>query len=608
MISIQVKELSKDRIFLLTQKFSIMFLPPMRPRKSYIRSQTFDLPISAVFVPMIAAIFALLSGCAGQRLPEGGPIDTTVPEILEVYPFPNTTNFDGQHITLVFSKYVDRRSVEESIFISPYVRDIEFDWSGKEVDINFPESLRKNTTYVVTIGTDVVDRRSPANRMAKSFTLAFATGSQIDKGEIRGRLYDAKPSGVMVFAYRLDGLQADTLNPMTQKPDYITQCGNTGDYDLSHLAFGRYRLLAVRDEFRNLLYDPEIDAMSTAASDFTLNDVDSLRDGVNFQLTTEDTTAPRLLDAVATDERHVQLRFSEPIDSSSVSLKGFSISDTGRTRFARITDLFADLQNPATVTLVTDPLRGDSVFKVYATTVRDLAGHVINSLAMSKQFSRTAIPDTLPPRMLFATAADSTTRVPLDEKFRFDFDDALRRRPAEHSLTMIGRDSVDVPVSFIWNSAASFSVVPGQTLQPNSSYRFRILMDSLMDETGNHWKDSTRKFLIRTVDPEQLSSIEGILVDADSSLPNRYVIEGENNRERARGTIRVAGRRGEKFFFPQLREGEYRLKAFQDLYNYGIYSSGRPFPFIPAERFSVYQDSIKVRARWPVDGVLIKMK
>jgi Bacterial Ig-like domain len=577
----------------------------MHPIKFHIPPDTFTAPI---FLLIFGAILAMLSGCAGQRLPEGGPIDTTAPEIDEVYPFPNTTNFTGQHITLVFSKYVDRRSVEESIFISPFVRDIEFDWSGKEVDLNFRDSLRRNTTYVVTVGTDVVDRRSPANRMAKSFTLAFSTGPQIDRGEIRGRLYDTKPSGVMVFAYRLDGLEADTLNPMRQKPDYITQCGNLGEYSLSHLAFGRYRLLAVRDEFRNLLYDPETDAMSTAPSDISLSAVDSLYDGVNFQLSTEDTTAPRLLEAVALDERHVQLKFTESIDSSSVSLKGFSISDTGRTRFVSIVDAFINFENPALITLVTQPLRDDSLFRVFAASVEDLAGHLINPLAMSKQFGRVAVPDTLPPRLLFATVADSISRIPLDESFRFDFDDALLRQSAEHSLELMRKDSSEVPVSFVWNSAASFTVVPREPLQPNSLYRFHILFDSLVDKAGNHLKDSTRNFGVRTVDPEQLSSIEGVLADADTSLINRYMIEAENSREQSKMPVRVAARRGEKFLLPQLRPGEYRLQAFQDLYGNGIYFSGRPFPFLPAERFSVYQDSIKVRARWPVDGVLIKMK
>jgi hypothetical protein len=446
------------------------------------------------------------------------------------------------------------------------------------------------------------------NRMAKAFSFAFSTGTQIDKGEIRGRLYDEKPSGVMVFAYRLDGLNADTLNPMTQKPDYITQCGNTGDYALSHLAFGRYRLLAVRDEFRNLLYDPETDAMSTAPSDISLDEIDTLQGDMNFQLSTEDTTAPRLLGAVATDERHVELKFSEYIEYSSVSTNGFSVSDTGRTRFTRINDVFIHSENPALITLVTEPLRDDSLFKVFATSIKDRTGHIVNPLAMSKQFARTSVPDTLPPRLIYATAADSTVPRLLDGRFTFDFDDALRRRSAEQGVELRGMDSVKVPLSFVWNSAASFTVVIGQPLQPNYYYTFRVRLDSLSDETGNHLKDSTRMLLFKTADPEQLSSIEGILVDADSTLPDRYIVVAEKSREKMKMPIYVATHRGEKFLLAQLGGGEYRLKVFQDLNNTGIYSSGRPFPYIPAERFAVYQDSVKVRARWPVEGVLIKMK
>ncbi|HTX18436.1 MAG TPA: Ig-like domain-containing protein [Bacteroidota bacterium] len=550
----------------------------------------------------------LLAGCAGQRLPEGGPIDTVPPEILEVYPSPNSTNFEGQQLSFRFSKYVDRRSVEESIFISPFVPDVEFDWSGKEVELDFPHPLKKNTTYVVTIGTDVVDRRSPPNRMAKAYTLAFSTGSQIDRGEISGRLYDAKPSGVMVFAYRLDGILADTLNPMKQKPDYITQCGNKGEYSLSHLAFGRYRLLAVRDEYRNLLYDPETDAMSTAPEDIALEASDSLRKGVNFQLTSEDTTAPRLLDAVATDARHVELKFSEALDSSSVAAGGFSVSDTGGARQVPVVDFFLHSENRALVTLLIAPASADSELKVAAPSVKDLAGHTINPLAMSKQFEKSALPDTFPPRLLAASVADSLTRISLDGSFRFDFSDALRRETAEHGILLAGQDSVPLPTKFLWSSSASVVVAPVQPLQPNARYTMRILFDSLVDRSGNHLRDSTKRFTLRTIDPDQLSSIEGTVLDADTSRVDRYIVVAENSREQSKKPVQLVTHRGAKFLFSQLKEGEYRLQAFQDLNLNGVYSSGRPYPYVPAERFSVFPDSIKVRARWPVDRVVIRME
>lgn len=118
----------------------------------------------------VVALLFLMNGCAGERAPEGGPIDTTPPEIIDVYPPPNTTEYSSSHISLEFSKYVERRSVEESIFISPYVKDVKFDWSGREVELSFRDSLRKNTTYVVTVGTDVVDVNN-RNRMAHAYRL-----------------------------------------------------------------------------------------------------------------------------------------------------------------------------------------------------------------------------------------------------------------------------------------------------------------------------------------------------------------------------------------------------------------------------------------------------
>lgn len=565
------------------------------------------LVIQVIQVILVIVVALLLSGCAGQRPPDGGPVDTTPPEIVSVSPAPNTTNFSESRIAFEFSKYVDRRSVEESIFISPFVRDVEFDWSGREVEVNFLVTLRKNTTYVVTVGTDVVDLNN-RNRMAHSFSFAFSTGAQIDRGEIRGKVYDPAPSGVMIFAHRLDGLNPDTLNPVTEKPDYITQAGNAGEYTLPHLAFGTYRLLAVRDEFRNLLYDPETDAMSTAPTDILLAESDSVREDLNFSLSVEDTTAPRLVSAVASDERHIELKFSENLDSSSVSLRDFAVSDTGQTRVIRIEHALYRAENPALVDLVTEPMRNDTLFRVFAMAVKDLHGHRINPLAMSKQFARAPLRDTIPPRLLYSTILDSTARMPVTQQFRFEFDDALQRESAEHAIRLRGKDSVNIPLSFVWSSAAGFTVVPFRDLQPKSPYTFQIRFDSLRDEVGNHWKDSARVFRFRTIDPEQLSSIEGMILDTASALVDRYVVLAENNRERAGKPLQVTTRRGKKFLFSDLREGEYRLRAFQDIDSSGVYNSGRPYPFIPSERFAVYQDSIKVRARWPVEGVLIKFK
>lgn len=553
------------------------------------------------------SLILLFFGCAGQRPPEGGPIDTTPPEIVSVYPAPNTTEYTDSRIAFEFSKYVDRRSVEESIFISPFVTVLEFEWSGTEVEVRFQDSLRKQTTYVVTVGTDVVDINN-RNRMAHAFSLAFSTGTQIDRGEIRGRVFDEKPSGVMIFGYRLDRIDPDTLNPMTQRPDYITQAGTNGDYSLTHLGVGTYRVMALRDEFRNLLYDPESDAMSTAPADVRLDQQDSLRSDLNFQLTSEDTTAPRLILAFATDAHHVEVKFSEKVDSASLSLEDLTVLDTSQSKPLTVKDFFLHLENPVAVTLVTEEQRNGSLYRVFVRNVRDLAGHVVNPLAASKQFTGAGVPDTLPPALIFASVMDSVSQFPATEKFRFDFSDALERLPERGVVVLQGEDSVVIPVSLRRLTAASFSVAPRQPLGLNSRYTLALRLSSLCDEFGNGWKDSTRTFTFHTIDPDMVSSIEGLLLDADTSHVDRYIVVAQNKVATLRAPIQIKAQRAQPFLIPNLPEGEYRLNAFQDVQNTGIYSSGRPYPFVPAERFAVYPDSIKVRVRWPVEGVVIRMR
>jgi hypothetical protein len=62
------------------------------------------------------------------------------------------------------------------------------------------------------------------------------------------------------------------------------------------------------------------------------------------------------------------------------------------------------------------------------------------------------------------------------------------------------------------------------------------------------------------------------------------------------------------FLFPQIAEGHYIFQSFRDRNDDGKYDSGKPFPFIYSERFSSFSDTLKVRARWPLEGVKIEMK
>jgi len=135
-------------------------------------------------------------------------------------------------------------------------------------------------------------------------------------------------AGINVFAYQLDALNPDTLNPVTAKPDFITQTGKSGDFFLHHIPFGSYRVFAIRDEYRNLVYDREVDEFGVPSNIIHISKSDTLAAGVLMQLAKEDTSGPRLVKAFAPDRNHVVAEFSEGLHPSSITLASFIVADT----------------------------------------------------------------------------------------------------------------------------------------------------------------------------------------------------------------------------------------------------------------------------------------
>jgi hypothetical protein len=60
------------------------------------------------------------------------------------------------------------------------------------------------------------------------------------------------------------------------------------------------------------------------------------------------------------------------------------------------------------------------------------------------------------------------------------------------------------------------------------------------------------------------------------------------------------------FSIERLPEGKYTLQSYRDHDGNGVFSPGHPYPFAPSERFAVFPDTVKVRARWAIEGVTIQ--
>jgi len=129
---------------------------------------------------------------------------------------------------------------------------------------------------------------------------------------------------------------------MTAKPDFITQTGKSGDFFLHHIPFGNYRIFAIRDEYRNLVYDREVDEYGVPSSTIHISQSDTLVAGVLMQLAKEDTTGPWLVKASAPDRNHIIAEFSESLLPLSITLNIVQCCGYGRSNALEVIAVYPD--------------------------------------------------------------------------------------------------------------------------------------------------------------------------------------------------------------------------------------------------------------------------
>lgn len=179
----------------------------------------------------------------------------------------------------------------------------------------------------------------------------------------------------MIFAYKLDSLNTN-LNPTIHKPDYISQTGTEGTYKVSGLPAGTFRLYAVKDEFRNLLFNAEQDRIGIPVTDVTLAENDTLYSDLDFYLSTVDSIKPRIVSVAMTDKSHLLMTFSEDIDSTYIKNDNFFIYDS--TAKQKLPVLFAYQNNSKlieAVAVIKDSLVFTNENFIFADTLKDMFGN-----------------------------------------------------------------------------------------------------------------------------------------------------------------------------------------------------------------------------------------
>ncbi len=558
--------------------------------------------VSHIYVLLAALIVvSVFYSCANQIAPPGGEVDKIPPEIVEVYPQDGTTNFSDDYIEITFSEYVQKSSVISAIFFSPEIEgEIEYDWSGKSLTIEFGDSLKKNTTYLVSFGTEISDLNN-GNKMTRAFNLTFSTGGKIDSGVVQGRVFtNEEPSKVNIYAYRLDTLN---VNPLKTKPDYISQVNLDGEYKLLALPETSFRIFAVRDEYKDRLYNIGEDEYGAPFRDITITKRDSILRGMNFLLTKEDTIKPAITNIVMTDKNHIMLEFSEEIDLQRLSAENFTIVDSTSISEKKIKYVYVGSGNEKKIFLsFSDSLSEENENYLLSKMIFDKFG---NEAKPDTSFiSVNAKPDTVSPKLIKTVSNYGESQLDFINGFiELTFDDGFDVLQAGREMSF--RDGKKRPKRFTIKKIddSKLRIDFAEKLRSGSEYVLSVNLNYVIDAAGNSL-DSVHTIKFKTVNNLFFSGLSGKITD--SSNTGNIILKVLNAADKEINYSLNLGSE-KKFEFKRILPGKYLLWGFFDSDSNGKYSYGKIYPYKPAEKFVYYSDTLNLRARWPVGDIILNM-
>jgi hypothetical protein len=136
-------------------------------------------------------------------------------------------------------------------------------------------------------------------------------------------------------------------------------------------------------------------------------------------------------------------------------------------------------------------------------------------------------------------------------------------------------------------------------------YSITLPADALRTKTGISANNGfTRTFF--TAPASSLSYLSGLVQEQGKDAQgSRFIVEATRIEPVPPLTFTTAASETGAFRIVDIPEGRYVLRAYRTSAQSTHYAYGTAVPFQPAAPFAVFSDTIRVRARWPVEGIII---
>jgi hypothetical protein len=511
----------------------------------------------------------LIQGCANRVVPEGGSKDTSPPELLSTVPESGLTNFKSDEIILTFNEYVQLKDLSGQLVISPPMKSTPFiNVRKRSIVIELPDSLKENTTYLLNFGNAIADNNE--GNPFPDYQYVFSTGDWIDTAVVSGNVKIAQnllpEKEILVLLYSSG--KADSVF-LTTKPDYFSKTDSQGNYIIKNVRNGRYRIFALADKNRNLVYDQNDELVGFESDEINLTD--SLK--IDLYLSKQPSKVQKIVTAQIIEPGKLMATFSKPakdITWNFISAKPDSV--------------FSEWSvGKDTVFHYTIPFLVEPVKVIYFEE-----GNVLDTVNFQRQRgSSAAVPKIA--GWSFSPANNGTLQAESQPYIQWS-------APLTHfdsSKFSLLKDSVAVPFMTKFMDSLNTKIVL-EAKWATGVYKLKLLPQAVTDLHGRTNDSITVAFSV--ANEREKGSISFKLEIAD---PTKYLLQLVSDKHEL-----VRQRSGSKILegtFEMVDPGIYNLRLVEDFNNNGRWDGSDYLNKIQHEKVIYNSEKIIVRANWDVE-------
>ncbi len=548
-----------------------------------------------VLLPFLAGI---LSNCARQGIPTGGPKDVQPPRVDSLVSTPSmTTQFKARRILLTFDEWITLSETGQILFSPPLAKRPAITLHDKTITVEWAtdEILRPNTTYTINFGNSVKDFHE--GNIAKDLRFVFSTGDAIDSLSVKGKVVNAftgEPAeNISVMLY--DNISDSIIRK--ERPYYLAKTDKTGLFTLQNLHAGQYKVVAFEDADQNLKWS-ESEKIAFRDSLLVIND--NLRAPLSLQLF-ENQGGMRRVSDNAKNYGLVRLVYNGPPDSVRLqaAAPGLRIF---REQILDTLLVWYDLDQPIPWQLLanTDTIAVKTVAREEFLKTHQL--RLAGDVSANRSSRRTPPPPVVPG----ATTAPASRPAPLR---------SLSQNPAKPAVftfntPLVGLDSTKwilqtdsillTDFKVTRDTGAAHAVRLAYPWKLGRSYTLVVLPGAVTDfyQVAN---TDTLRFLLSVPTEKQLG---GLNLTLKMLTPgNRYVLTLLNGTQLEETRTFTADAVEKRLAFTRLPTAVYTVRLLEDRVGNGRWDAGDYFGHRqPEQVFSKKLEAL--RANWEVEATM----